>query len=162
MSNCEHPIDCIPIFEPGVDRPVSVRCPICKEIAPIIGRERNFRIKEVTMAQHNDLVLRAEKWLNSINFKVTIRDPFRCANQEHTDAIGWKNGVSALIEVKVSRADFLSDKRKSFRIKPDQAMGDWRFYLCPTDIIKPDDLPTGWGLLYATDKTVRSVHGVPL
>ncbi len=80
---------------------------------------------------------------------------------EQPDAIGFRNGTSCLIEVKVSRGDFLSDKKKRFRQDPNIGMGDWRFFLCPQGIITVDDLPPGWGLLYAHEKTIKKVHGFP-
>lgn len=112
---------------------------------------------------HDDLVLRAEKWLKSRGCGVTIRDPFRSQSisGESPDAIGWRGGVSILVECKVSRADFHADKKKTFRAYPETGMGDWRFYLSPPDIIRVDDLPDGWGLLWATDQTIKRVHGVP-
>lgn len=110
---------------------------------------------------HDQLVLRAEKWLKSQNCKVVIRDPFRSWNREQPDAIGWRSEISILIEVKVSRADFLADAKKAFRADPEKGMGDWRFYLCPPGIIQPEDLPDGWGLLWAYEKTIKKIHGVP-
>lgn len=111
---------------------------------------------------HDDGVIRAEKWLNQINCKVVIRDPFKCPiAREEPDAIGWRDGVSILIEVKVSRSDFLADKKKFFRADPTEGMGDWRFYMCPPGIIKPEDLPGGWGLLYIMPKTIKKVCGMP-
>ena len=110
---------------------------------------------------HDELVARSEKWLNAQGCKVVIRDPFRCYTQEQPDAIGWRDGVSILIEAKASRADFLSDKKKSFRANPENGMGDWRFYICPPEVIKPEDLPEGWGLLWAMPKTIKKVHGLP-
>lgn len=110
---------------------------------------------------HDDLVMRAEKWLKSQNCKVVIRDPFRTMNQEQPDTIGWRDGVSILIEAKASRADFLADKKKWFRKYPEKGMGDWRFYICEPDVIRIEDLPEGWGLLYVTPKTIKKVHGIP-
>lgn len=112
---------------------------------------------------HDELVLRAERWLKQVGCGVTIRDPFRAypVNGEQPDAIGWRDGLSILIECKVSRADFLADKNKAFRADPTKGMGDWRFYLCPPGVITVEDLPAGWGLLWATEKTLRKVHGFP-
>ena len=112
---------------------------------------------------HNELVRRAEKWLKSINCGVVFRDAFRAYTEsgEQPDAIGWRSNVSILIECKTSRADFLADKNKVFRRTPGLGMGDWRFYLCPPGIIQVGDLPKGWGLLYATPKTIQKIHGVP-
>lgn len=33
--------------------------------------------------------------------------------------------------------------------------------MCPACLIEPDELPEDWGLLYATEKTIQRVHGVP-
>jgi hypothetical protein len=112
---------------------------------------------------HNDLCLRAVKYLKSNGFGVCFDDRFQAAttNGEIPDAMGFRNGTSCLIEVKVSRSDFLSDKNKRFRKEPSDGMGDWRFYLCPPNMIKPDDLPEGWGLLYAMPKQIKKVHGWP-
>ena len=111
---------------------------------------------------HFEIVQRAEKFLKAMNCKIVIRDPFKALTMsgEAPDAIGWKSGVSFLIEVKTSRSDFLADKKKRFRIKPEQGMGDWRFYMCPPEIIKPDDLPEGWGLLWIERKTITVVKDV--
>ncbi len=113
---------------------------------------------------HADLVLRAEKWLwRFCGCGVVLRDPFkaRTITGEQPDAIGWRDGVSILVECKTSRADFLADRNKPFRREPDLGMGDWRFLMCPPNLIQIEDLPTGWGLLWATDKGVRRVYGVP-
>jgi hypothetical protein len=113
------------------------------------------------LSAHDELCRKAESWLNMINCKVVIRDPFKASTNEEPDAIGWRDGVSILIECKNSRADFLADKKKSFRINPDDGMGDWRFYLCPEGVITESDLPEGWGLLYAREKSIKKVCGFP-
>jgi hypothetical protein len=113
---------------------------------------------------HDELVMRAEKWLNSIGCNVVIRDPFRTMNSEQPDAIGWKPGndcISILIECKVNRADFLKDKNKPFRKRPSLGMGDWRFFFAPRGVITVDDLPANWGLIEVTPKLCVKVHGVP-
>ena len=48
------------------------------------------------------------------------------------DAIGWKRAChSVLVECKISRADFLADRDKPFRQKPEFGVGSERFYLVP-------------------------------
>lgn len=112
---------------------------------------------------HSELVIRAEKWLKSQGCGVVFRDDFRAVTHsgEQPDGIGWRDGLSILIECKASRSDFLSDKKKRFRADPTLGMGDWRFFMCPPDVIKPEDLPDGWGLLYATHKQIKKIHGIP-
>ncbi len=112
---------------------------------------------------HNDLCRRACKYLENNGFAVAFDDRFEAAvdTGERPDALGFRNGVSCLIEVKVSRQDFLADKKKRFRKDPELGMGDWRFYLTPPNIVTVEDLPEGWGLLYASTKQIKKVHGWP-
>ena len=143
----------------------------CKLVLMAIVKRVKAEIKDDTclavptvvrkQSMHDELVLRAEKWLKSQNCQVVIRDPFRSWNREQPDAIGWRSDVSILVEVKVSRADFLADAKKHFRVNPDTGMGDWRFYLSPPGIVNPEDLPEGWGLLWAYAKQIKKVQGVP-
>lgn len=112
---------------------------------------------------HAALVARAEKWLWRQNCGVVFRDAFRAVTSsgEQPDAIGFRHGVSILVECKVSRADFLADRGKPFRASPEIGVGDWRFYLCPKSLIAAAELPAGWGLLYANGARIEPVCGVP-
>lgn len=109
-------------------------------------------------AQHAYLCERAERWLESIGCGVTFSELVTVNNSgEVPDAIGWRWGASVLVECKTSRGDFLADAKKSFRKNPATGMGDWRLFLCPPGLIKPEELPTGWGLLYAHPKKIERV-----
>ncbi len=81
-------------------------------------------------------------------------------SDEIPDVIGfgsWDHSV--LIECKVSRSDFICDKNKRFRKDPERGMGMYRFYACPTGMIKIDELPENWGLIYVDDKLkAKSIH----
>lgn len=112
---------------------------------------------------HDELCIRAERFLKSNGFGVVFHDQFQAAlsSGEKPDALGFRNGTSCLIEVKCSRADFLADKKKHFRATPQNGVGDWRFYMSEPDIISIHDLPDGWGLLHVLGKQVRKVHGFP-
>lgn len=60
------------------------------------------------------------------------------------------SGETIVLEAKVSRADFLKDAQKEFRANPDLGMGDFRYYICPPNLIKEEELHgTKWGLIYA-------------
>jgi hypothetical protein len=52
-----------------------------------------------------------------------------------------------LVECKVTRGDFLADRAKPWRVKPEQGVGCERFYLAPAGLIRADELSCGWGLL---------------
>ena len=72
---------------------------------------------------------------------------FFCHNSELPDVIAFTSRYSTVIECKVSRSDFLKDKNKPFRINANQGMGDYRYYCAPKGLIKPEELPYGWGLI---------------
>jgi hypothetical protein len=104
---------------------------------------------------HKDLVEIAYKWvLNNTSCGIAVKElhSLTC-NSEYPDVIGFgASGYSVLVEVKISRSDFLADKKKHFRANPQLGMGSHRFYCCPTDLIKKEDLPDGWGLIYVNEK----------
>ena len=75
------------------------------------------------------------------------------------DAIGWKQAChSVLVECKVTRGDFLADREKPCRKKPEKGVGSERFYLTPAALIKIEELPTGWGLLEYRRGRVEMMH----
>jgi hypothetical protein len=78
---------------------------------------------------------------------------------ENTDVWGLGAfGDSAVIEVKTSHADFVADRKKWCRsdtaTDEGYAAGRLRWYLCPEGVIKPEELPEKWGLLYWNGKKV--------
>jgi hypothetical protein len=96
---------------------------------------------------HAQMVERAVRWLRSYRCGVVLSEQ-ACVSGEMPDAIGWKRAShSVLVECKVTRADFLADRDKPFRRKPEQGVGSERFYLTPPGLIKPVELPASWGLL---------------
>ncbi len=106
---------------------------------------------------HNKLVERAVAWLRSYGCGVVLSEQ-SCASGETPDAIGWKRGShSVTVECKISRADFLADREKPFRRKPEKGMGCERFHLAPSGLLRPDELPAGWGLLELRGRSVEMV-----
>ena len=96
---------------------------------------------------HAQLVEKAVRWLRSYRCGVVLSEQ-ACVSGEMPDAIGWKRANhSVLVECKVSRADFMADRCKPFRQKPEQGVGCERFYLTPPALVKTGELPLGWGLL---------------
>ena len=96
---------------------------------------------------HAQLVEKAVRWLRSYRCGVVLSEQ-ACVSGEMPDALGWKQAChSVLVECKVTRADFLADRAKPFRTKPDKGVGSERFYLTPASLLKREDLPAGWGLL---------------
>jgi hypothetical protein len=108
---------------------------------------------------HAQLVERAVRWLRAYRCGVVLSEQ-ACGSGEMPDAIGWKRAShSVLVECKVTRADFLADRGKPFRAKPEQGVGCERFYLTPPGLVKVEELPAGWGLLEVQRGRVEMVHG---
>jgi len=104
---------------------------------------------------HKDLVQIAHRWvLKNASCGVAFKEFVSNNNTgEQPDVIGFGSwGHSVLIEVKISRSDFLCDKHKKFRKEPHTGMGTRRYYCCPTGLIKKEELPEGWGLIYVSEK----------
>ena len=95
---------------------------------------------------HAQLVERAVRWLRSYRCGVVLSEQ-ACVSGEMPDAIGWKRAShSVLVECKVTRADFLADRGKPFRAKPEQGVGSERFYLTPPGLVKVRGTAGGLGI----------------
>lgn len=103
---------------------------------------------------HRKLVEIAYRWvLKRGSCGVAFKELHTHANGEHPDVIGFGAwGHSVLIEVKCSRNDFRLDRKKKVRQDPEKGMGRYRYYCCPTGLIKPEELPEKWGLIYVSEK----------
>lgn len=77
-------------------------------------------------------------------------DPVTCA-YEQPDVIGWQSCESVVVEVKVSRGDFLADSRKIHRTYT-EGLGNIRWFAAPMGMLKPEEMPDGWGLLEWTGR----------
>jgi hypothetical protein len=108
---------------------------------------------------HAELCSRGKNWLkNAFGCQIAFEEIETPAG-EQPDAFGVKQGLTVLIEVKISKTDFASDKKKPWR-KPNEGMGQVRYFLTPKGLISPDVLPNGWGLLEATDKQIKVIKGI--
>lgn len=106
---------------------------------------------------HAELVQRAGSWLRARGCSVVLLEPFSVRSHEQPDALGFRLGWwSIAIECKTSRSDFLRDKTKIVRIN-DISVGQERYYLTPPKLLKPTELPEGWGLLEVHPTIVRVV-----
>ena len=99
----------------------------------------------------------AVAWLRRYRCGVVLSEQ-ACVSGEMPDAIGWKNKChSVLVECKISRADFLADRVKPFRVQPEAGVGCERFYLVPRGMIRVEELPAGWGLLEVRGREVEKI-----
>jgi Holliday junction resolvase len=98
---------------------------------------------------HKKLVEIAYRWmLKNAGVGIAFKE-LKSLDREIPDVIGFDSWQSVLIECKVSRSDFVKDKKKKHR---EQGMGTWRFYCCPAGLIKKEELPEKWGLIYVNEK----------
>ena len=106
------------------------------------------------------LTICASKWLKKHTQNIIVPNcslvvselVARTESGEIPDILGWCSHTSVLIEVKVSKADFIRDKNKVFREFPEKGLGELRYYVCPEGLIKEYEIPPNWGLLYADEK----------
>ena len=69
------------------------------------------------------------------------------------DVIGFNNHCSVVIECKVSHEDYIADLKKDHRAVDNlKQCGNYRYYLTLPEIIKPEEIKNGWGLLYYDGK----------
>lgn len=107
--------------------------------------------------EHEELTRLGAKWLKKQGFSVIATEITAVGSRERPDVIGFRSGCSAIIEAKVSRADFFADAKKPERMEAGAGLGIYRFYICPEGLIRPEELPPKWGLLYASGKSIKDV-----
>lgn len=111
--------------------------------------------------EHAELCEIAKKWLLRNNSQgghgcgVALSECRSGWGGEIPDAIGYRAMTSktetVVVEVKVSRSDFLADAKKPHRADG-FGMGTFRYYMCPEDLIQISDLPPRWGLLWVNSR----------
>ena len=97
---------------------------------------------------HKQIVQKAKNWLTGTKRYTIAIAELTTIESETPDVIGFRSigGVSILLECKVSRSDFLHDKKKPHR-NYGVGMGNERYFYTPTGLLNVDELPEGWGLL---------------
>lgn len=101
---------------------------------------------------HSNLVEIAYRWMLKNGGMTIAFKELKSMTEEIPDVVGFNSWESMVIECKVSRADFLKDKKKPHRAK---GMGKWRFFICPDGLIRTEELPEKWGLIYVKDGRAR-------
>lgn len=112
--------------------------------------------EDILKISHDELTSLGAKWLQSHpqnmivpNCSTIVKELITATETgEIPDILGWCSWASVLIETKISRADFLKDLKKPFRKTPGLGMGEFRYYLSPEGLIKENEVPSSWGLLY--------------
>ncbi len=103
------------------------------------------------------------------NSDVVLWEYKAVCTSEEPDVLVYKGERTSLFEIKVSRSDFLADKKKICRkihknehgtnfiskefpykkydLKELGQLGRWRYFVCPTGLIKPEEVGH-WGLIW--------------
>jgi hypothetical protein len=110
---------------------------------------------------HDDLIKIAQRWLFSYHRCGVVITDMTSGSPETPDAIGWRAGLSWLVECKASRADFFADRKKHFRVRSENAMGAYRYFMCPSEMLQISEIPSGWGLLWARPNSVTVMIDAP-
>lgn len=116
---------------------------------------------KVPSVEHENQNRHALNWLKKQGFPVRSSNIQAVGSRERVDVIGFRSQVSCLIESKVSRSDFLNEKKKPERSGESLGVGVYRFYICPEGLLKLEDIPDNWGLLYSNGKKVTQVMRKP-
>lgn len=107
--------------------------------------------------EHDNLIRLGTRWLKKQGFSVVATEISAVGSREQPDVVGFRSTCSAVIEAKVSRADFMADANKPERKTKGTGLGIYRFYICPYGMISVNELPPKWGLLYVRGNTVEDV-----
>jgi hypothetical protein len=108
----------------------------------------------VTDMTHDDIADFCALRLRKMGYRFSCSNMTSASHGEQPDVLGISDiGESILVEVKVSRADFFADKKKPWRENPEDGMGDYRVYVTPRGLLKPEEIPYGWMLWEVHGKT---------
>ena len=96
---------------------------------------------------HADLVVRAVSWLRGRHNCPVVFAEMATRVPMTMDALGFtRAGICHAVECKRTRSDFHADRKKVGHRCRGMMPGDLRWYLTPPALLRPDDLPDGWGL----------------
>lgn len=112
---------------------------------------------------HNELCSLAVKFLTTAgSFKVVAKEMKCLATEvkEIPDVLAFNSKYTVLIECKTSRSDYIADFEKPVRKRPSLGMGSYRYYFCEAGVIREQDLPVRWGLIWVhKDGRIQVVRG---
>lgn len=110
-------------------------------------------MKTVSELTHNEIADWAAVRIRKMGYPLSFSNMTSKTSREQPDVLGVNDiSKSILIEVKISRADFLKDKKKPWRADG-QGFGKRRVYLTPQGLLKPEEVPYGWELWEVHGKT---------
>jgi hypothetical protein len=93
---------------------------------------------------HAQLVRAATLWLR--REARVVATELATATGETPDAVGWCTNKTIVVECKTSREDFRRNADKCHE-RSGRAIGDERWFLVPEGLVRPGEVPDGWGLM---------------
>jgi len=110
---------------------------------------------------HSELVERAARWLmNSRRCGIVVTEMCAPRVKDIPDALGWVSPTGLIVvECKTSISDYYADSRKE--INRQRPFGIERWYLCEKEVLEPERIRDGWGLLWAYPTMLRKVKPAP-
>lgn len=102
----------------------------------------------VAQMSHDEISLFVARSLKNKGYPIAFANVRSNVLWEQPDVIGFNSYCNSFLgEVKVSRADYLADKKKPFRHGgPEVGYGKSRAYITPKGLLSPDEIPYGWQL----------------
>lgn len=104
---------------------------------------------------HRQLCEAGARWLTKVvnwNYRCQrVVIEFCSVANENPDLFGLRGTKNLCVEVKVSRSDFKADAKKKHRTES-KGIGATRYYMTPINLISPDEIKNGWGLIYFDGK----------
>jgi hypothetical protein len=76
-----------------------------------------------------------------------------------------KSGIISEFEVKISRSDFLADKKRKvtkfehYEMRIERTSPNYFYYVCPEGLIKENEIPKWAGLYYFIDGNLKFIKG---
>ena len=121
-------------------------------------------MKLVADLTHDEIAEVGAAWLKNKGYPLTFCNMRSASHGEQPDVLGLSAyGKTFLMEAKTSRADFHADKKKPWRSKKYQAIGDTRAYITPKGLLKPEEIHYGWWLLEVHGKKkpiIKIIKGI--
>ncbi len=111
------------------------------------------------MPSHQDLVVRACRWLRGKGCKPVFAEFQHMCSNEMPDAIGFTATLVHVVEAKISLADFRRDAKK-WHHRGGNSMGHRRWYVAPRGLLTPA-MVDGHGLLEPSGRGLRVVAKAP-
>lgn len=109
---------------------------------------------------HDEIADFGAHYLRRNGYKFSCSNLTSAIHGEQPDVLGIAAfGKSIVLEAKVSRSDFKADLKKPWRKDPLMGMGDYRVYVTPKGLLRPEEVPYGWMLweVHGKSKPVMKV-----